>query len=165
MSHTLNESQAGTLRDKNHLGPFKIIHVSEPASSLKATLVVDNVARGPSIGGVRMAPDVSTEECFRLARAMTLKNAAADLPHGGGKAVLYGDPKMPKQEKEQLIRAMACSLAEVKQYIFAPDMGTNEECMGWVKDEIDRVLEEGLKPRSLNELRRLVDMKVLQAKS
>ena len=140
MSHTLNESQAGTLRDKNHLGPFKIIHVSEPASSLKATLVVDNVARGPSIGGVRMAPDVSTEECFRLARAMTLKNAAADLPHGGGKAVLYGDPKMPKQEKEQLIRAMACSLAEVKQYIFAPDMGTNEECMGWVKDEIDRVV-------------------------
>ena len=29
-----------------------------------------------------MAPDVSTEECFRLARAMTLKNAAADWVNG-----------------------------------------------------------------------------------
>jgi len=43
--------------------------------------VVDNVARGPSIGGLRMAPDVSTEECFRLARAMTLKNSGAGLAH------------------------------------------------------------------------------------
>lgn len=41
-----------------------------------------------------MAEDVSTQECMRLARAMTFKNAAAGLPHGGDKAVLCGDPKM-----------------------------------------------------------------------
>jgi len=69
----------------DELGPTKILHVHEPSIGLKAVLVVDNVACGPSIGGVRMAPDVSTEECFRLARAMTMKNAAAGLPHGGGK--------------------------------------------------------------------------------
>ena len=39
--------------------------------------------------------DVSVEECFRLARAMTWKNAAAGLPHGGGKSVIFGDPRMP----------------------------------------------------------------------
>jgi glutamate dehydrogenase (NAD(P)+) len=128
------------------LGPGKVIHVCEPSVALKAVLVVDNVAKGPSIGGVRMAPDVSTEECLRLARAMTLKNAAAGLPHGGGKAVLYGDPKMPKEDKERLIRALASSLREVHEYIFAPDMGTDEECMAWVKDEIGRVV--GL-PREL----------------
>lgn len=122
------------------LGPAKIIHVHEPSINLKAILVVDNIAKGPSIGGVRMAPDVSTEECFRLARAMTMKNAAAGLPHGGGKAVLYGDPKMPKEEKQQLIRALASSLRYVEEYIFAPDMGTDEECMAWVKDEIGRVV-------------------------
>lgn len=124
----------------DELGPFKIIHVHEPSVGLKAVLVVDNVAAGPSIGGIRMAVDVSTNECARLARAMTLKNAAAGLPHGGGKAVLYGDPKMPKEQKERLIRALACSLKEVEQYIFAPDMGTNEECMAWIKDEVDRVV-------------------------
>jgi glutamate dehydrogenase (NAD(P)+) len=87
-----------------------------------------------------MASDVTTEECVRLARAMTFKNAAAGLPHGGGKAILIGDPKMPMQQKEKLIRGLACALQEVEQYIFAPDMGTNEECMAWVKDEIDRVV-------------------------
>jgi glutamate dehydrogenase (NAD(P)+) len=124
----------------DEFGPFKVIEVYEPAVGLRGILVVDNVARGPSIGGVRMAPDVSVSECFRLARAMTLKNAAADLPHGGGKSVLYGDPKMPKAQKEQIVRAFACSLAEVEQYIFGPDMGTDEECMGWVKDEIGRAV-------------------------
>ena len=122
------------------IGPFKIIHVYEPSVQLKAILVVDNVARGPSIGGLRMAPDVSTEECFRLARAMTLKNAAADLPHGGGKSVMFGDPKMPKSEKEILIRSFAKALRNTEDYIFGPDMGTNEECMAWVHDEIGRAV-------------------------
>lgn len=122
------------------LGPLKIIHVHEPSINLKAILVVDNVAKGPSIGGVRMAEDVSTKECVRLARAMTFKNAAAGLPHGGGKAVLYGDPKMPQADKARLIRALAQALRHEEMYIFAPDMGTDEECMAWIRDEIGRVV-------------------------
>jgi glutamate dehydrogenase (NAD(P)+) len=124
----------------DEFGPSKIIHVHEPSIGLRAILVVDNVAKGPSIGGVRMAADVSVEECVRLARAMTFKNAAAGLPHGGGKAVLYGDPKMPRDEKQRLIRGMAQALRYAEDYIFAPDMGTDEECMAWVKDEIGRVV-------------------------
>lgn len=124
----------------DELGPNKVIHVHEPSIGLKGILVVDNVAAGPSIGGVRMAEDVSVEECARLARAMTMKNAAAGLAHGGGKAVLFGDPKMPKQRKEKLIRGFANALRDIKEYIFAPDMGTDEECMAWVKDEIGRVV-------------------------
>lgn len=122
----------------DELGPLKIIHVYEPTINLKAILVVDNVAMGPSIGGLRMASDVSTEECFRLARAMTLKNAAANLKHGGGKSVLFGDPAMDKDQKENLIRCMAKALRGEEEYIFGPDMGTNEECMAWVRDEIGR---------------------------
>jgi glutamate dehydrogenase (NAD(P)+) len=124
----------------DELGPFKIIHVYEPSIGLKAVLVVDNVARGPALGGVRMAPDVSTEECFRLARAMTLKNAAADLPYGGGKIVVYGDPKMPQEKKSQLLRALSSALRYTEEYIFAPDMGTDEICMACIKDEIGRVV-------------------------
>ncbi len=125
-------------RFADEMGPAKVIHVHEPGIGLKGILVIDNVAPGPSIGGLRMAPDVSTEECFRLARAMTLKNAAADLRHGGGKSVLYGDPRMRKEQKEQLIRAFACALEHEDNYIFGPDMGTDEECMAWIKDEINR---------------------------
>ena len=65
------------------IGPAKIVHLYDPKVQLKAVVAIDNVARGASIGGIRMAPDVSATEAFRLARAMTLKNSAAGLPHGG----------------------------------------------------------------------------------
>jgi len=125
---------------QDELGPNKIIHVYEPGVGLNGVLVVDNTAIGTSIGGTRMAPDVTVEECFRLARAMTLKNAAAGLPHGGGKSVIRGDPKMPRDQKEKIIRAFAAALAGESGYIFGPDMGTNETCMAWIYDEIGRAV-------------------------
>ncbi len=124
----------------DELGPLKVIHVQEPSCGLKAVLVVDNIAKGPSIGGIRMAPDVTTEECARLARAMTFKNAAAGLPHGGGKIVIQGDPKMDRGQKQLLLRTMASALRNEETYIFAPDMGTDEECMAWIRDEVERVV-------------------------
>ncbi len=124
----------------DEMGPAKVIHVNEPACGLKGVLVIDNVATGPSIGGLRMARDVSTVECARLARAMTLKNASAGLQHGGGKSVIYGDPKMARKEKERLVRTFAHALRHESDYIFGPDMGTDEVCMAWIKDEIGRAV-------------------------
>jgi glutamate dehydrogenase (NAD(P)+) len=129
-----------TLDWGDDLGPAKIIRIFESRSDLKGVLVVDNVACGPAIGGLRMAVDVTTPECIRLARAMTLKNAAAGLPHGGGKSVLYGDPRAPRERKQQQIRAFAHALRNETDYIFGPDMGTDETCMGWIKDEIGRAV-------------------------
>ncbi len=130
----------------NDLGPLKVVYISLPIMGLKAVVAVDNIACGQAIGGVRMAPDVTAEEACRLARAMTLKNAAAALPHGGGKAVIFADPKMPAQQKEQLIRAFAGAIASLTEYVPGPDMGTDELAMGWVHDEIQRAV--GL-PREL----------------
>ena len=127
-------------RFADDLGPLKIIHIHRPSTGLRAVVAVDNVACGPAIGGVRMAPDVSAEEAFRLARAMTLKNAAAGLPHGGGKSVIFGDPKMPASEKERLIRSFAAAIADLAEYIPGPDMGTDELAMGWIKDENGRAV-------------------------
>jgi glutamate dehydrogenase/leucine dehydrogenase len=91
-----------------------------------------------------MAPDVSATEAFRLARAMTLKNAAAGLPHGGGKSVIFADPKIAIAEKERLIRAFARGIRHLVEYIPGPDMGTDERCMAWIHDEIGRAV--GLPP-------------------
>lgn len=128
----------------DELGPARVVHLHEPTVGLKAILVVDNVAAGPAIGGVRMAPDVSLSECARLARAMTLKNAMAGLSHGGGKSVIFADPKRPEAEKQILIRAFAHAIRTEDRYIPGPDMGTNERCMAWVHDEIGRAV--GLPP-------------------
>ncbi len=135
---------SGPFRFADALGPEKIVEIYEPRIALKAIVVVDNVACGPSIGGIRMAPDVSVEECFRLARAMTLKNAAAGLAHGGGKSVIFGDPRMAVAEKERTIRAFARAIRGLTDYIPGPDMGTDERCMAWTKDEIGRAV--GLPP-------------------
>ncbi len=124
----------------DEFGPAKILHLYEPSSGLRAIVVVDNTAAGPCIGGIRLAPDVSAEEAFRLARSMTFKSAAAGLPHGGAKAVIYGDPAMPPAYKETLIRAFAHAIRDVHDYIPGPDMGTDEQCMAWVHDEIGRAI-------------------------
>ena len=129
---------ADLFEDVDALGPVRVVRVCEPSIGLRAVLVVDNVARGPAVGGLRMAQDVTVEECMRLARAMTLKNSAAGLAHGGGKSVLWGDPRMPRENKETLIRAFAYALRHEQDYIFGPDMGTDEGCMAWIKDEIGR---------------------------
>ena len=91
---------------KDAMGPLKVIHVWHPETELEGVLVIDNVAAGPSIGGLRMAPDVTVEECFRLARAMTLKNACAGLAHGGGKSVIRADSRMPRERKEATILSL-----------------------------------------------------------
>jgi glutamate dehydrogenase/leucine dehydrogenase len=137
---------ADPFRFADELGPLKILYIWRPALGLKAVVAVDNIACGPAIGGVRMAADATAEEASRLARAMTLKNAAAGLPHGGGKSVIIADPKMPLHDKERLIRGFAAAIADLADYIPGPDMGTDELAMGWVRDETGRAL--GL-PREL----------------
>jgi glutamate dehydrogenase (NAD(P)+) len=122
------------------LGPERVVLAREPAAGLEAILVVDNTAAGPAIGGVRMAPDVTVEEVARLARAMTFKNAAAGLPHGGGKAGIVADPAMSRSDKLGLLRAFAHAIRHQVDYIPGPDMGTTEECMAVVHDEIGRVV-------------------------
>lgn len=122
------------------LGPEKIVHIHQSAPGLKAIVVVDNSAAGPAIGGTRMAPDATVEECVRLARAMTLKNAAAGLAHGGAKSVILGDPAMPKADKEQVIRAFGAAIRTMSDYIPGPDMGTDEQAMAWVKSETGRAV-------------------------
>ena len=121
-------------------GPYQVLHIYRPNSGLKAIVVVDNIDRGPAIGGTRMALDVSLQECARLARAMTFKNAAADLPHGGAKSVIFADPAMPAADKELLIRNFACAIADVASYIPGPDMGTNEQAMAWIHNEMGRAV-------------------------
>ncbi|MBX3023740.1 Glu/Leu/Phe/Val dehydrogenase [bacterium] len=120
------------------LDAAKTVLIRDRREGLEAMVVVDDVACGPSIGGIRMAPDVTLEEVARLARAMTLKNAAAGLPHGGGKAGIVADPLMPAEKKERLVRAFGRAIRGLDEYIPGPDMGTDERCMAYLHDEIGR---------------------------
>lgn len=126
-------------RFADEFGPEKIVYIYEPRCNLKGIVVIDNSSIGPAIGGIRMTPNVTTEEVFRLARAMTWKNALAGIPHGGGKAGIIADSRaITPEQKEILIRQFARGIEKLNEYIPGPDMGTDETCMAWVRDEIRR---------------------------
>lgn len=73
---------------------------ADEKSGLKCIIAVHSTARGPAAGGCRMWPYASSEEALvdalRLSRAMSYKNAMADLELGGGKSVIIGDSRTQK---------------------------------------------------------------------
>ncbi len=120
-------------------GPEKVVYIYEPRCNLRGIVVIDNTSIGPAIGGIRMTPTVNAEEVFRLARAMTWKNALAGIPHGGGKAGIIADSRsITPERKETLIRQFARGIESLTGYIPGPDMGTDETAMAWVRDETGR---------------------------
>ncbi len=117
---------------------MKVLHLHSSKAGLDAFVVVDNVALGPAVGGVRVRPRVGVEEVQRLARTMTLKNSIAGLPHGGGKAGISLDPSSP--EKKKVFQAFAALTESLNEYIPGPDMGSDEECMAWIYEETGRAV-------------------------
>jgi len=114
------------------IGPEKILQLYDPKTGMKGILVVDSTKRGPGKGGTRMSLSVSIEEVSRLARAMTLKNAMADLPFGGAKSGIIADSKtLTREKKAELVKAFAESLKQVSPsiYVGAPDIAMAEDEM------------------------------------
>lgn len=122
----------------DEFGPEKVMHFYSPELGLRGILVVDNTAIGPAIGGIRMVTDLTTEEVFRLARAMTLKNSIAGIPHGGAKGGIIGDPMAPN--KHEMIRAYAEFLRPHHDYIPGPDMGLDEHSMAIILRQTGRAI-------------------------
>jgi glutamate dehydrogenase (NAD(P)+) len=94
-------------------------------------LVVDNVAMGlPSMGGIRLSPEVTPAAIHNLARGMTLKNAAADLPYGGGKSGIVASTNLSPAEHTAVVRGFAHLIRRyVRLYNPGPDVGTNDQDM------------------------------------
>lgn len=121
------------------LGPRLVVCMWDEDSPLEVGgfLVVDNLAMGhPSMGGIRMLPDVTPAVIHNLARGMTLKNAAADLPYGGGKAGIVADYDLSPEIHREVVRAFAHLLSRYKDiYLPGPDVGTNDADMGIIAIE------------------------------
>ena len=123
----------------DELGPAKVVFLHSCAG-VDAVVVVDNVALGAAIGGVRMRLSVTASEVARLARAMTMKNALAGLPPGGGKAGIAAPPGLAPVAHERVMRAFGRAIEQLTDYIPGPDMGTSETSMAFVHDEIGRAV-------------------------
>ncbi len=115
------------------LGPKLVVCVWDESAAIEVGgyLVVDNLAMGsPSMGGIRMLPEITPADIHNLARGMTLKNAAANLPFGGGKAGIVADPGLPGEARTELVRRFARLIRRYRDiYVPGPDVGTNDADM------------------------------------
>jgi leucine dehydrogenase len=100
----------------------------DEATGLKTIIAVHSTARGPAAGGCRMwaypTAEAALEDALRLSRAMSYKNAVADIDHGGGKAVIIGDSKT--QKSPALFEAFGRAVDQVGgRYWTAEDVGVS----------------------------------------
>lgn len=105
----------------------QIVFCHDADSGLQAIIAVHNTHRGAALGGCRMWPYLNEEEALRdalrLSRGMTYKSALANLPLGGGKAVIIGDPRRDKT-REKLLALGKFIERLAGAYITAEDSGT-----------------------------------------
>lgn len=122
--HTLFHSEQG--------GHEQVVLCQDRATGLKAVIAIHSTALGPALGGTRFYPYASEAEAvtdaLNLARGMSYKNAMAGLDHGGGKAVIIGDPASRDQggvKTEELLLAYGRFVASLGgRYVTACDVGT-----------------------------------------
>ncbi|GGU95181.1 valine dehydrogenase [Streptomyces albospinus] len=117
--HTLFRTEQG--------GHEQVVLCQDRASGLKAVIAIHSTALGPALGGTRFHAYASEEEAvldaLNLSRGMSYKNALAGLDHGGGKAVIIGDPDLIKTE--ELLLAYGRFVASLGgRYVTACDVGT-----------------------------------------
>jgi len=127
------------MRKEDEYGFEKIVEVYDEKTGMQGVCVIHNTARGLGKGGIRMVPDITTEEVMGLARAMTWKNAMADIPFGGAKSgIKANDKELTPEQKEAVVRAFARKIAELMpgQYIAGPDMNMTEVEMDEMADEL-----------------------------
>lgn len=99
---------------------------SDEPSGLKAVIAIHSTALGPSSGGTRMWDYADSSsmltDVLRLSQGMSYKNAMASIPHGGGKAVIWGNSKTDKSEA--LFRAFGRAVESLQgRYWTAEDVG------------------------------------------
>jgi len=118
-----------TLFDSPAFEGHESVHAfSDEKTGLKCIIAVHSTARGPAAGGCRMWPyasaELALEDALRLSRAMSFKNAMADLELGGGKAVIIGDSRT--QKTPALFEAVgACVETLGGRYWTAEDVGVS----------------------------------------
>jgi len=111
---------------------------SDSASGLRSVIAIHSTARGPAAGGCRMFPyadeQAAIDDALRLSRAMSHKNAVADLDLGGGKAVIIGDPRTVKSGP--LFEAFGRSVERLGgRYWSAEDVGVSPDDLAHARKE------------------------------
>jgi leucine dehydrogenase len=122
----------------------QVVALSDPACGLSGFIVIHDTSRGPAAGGIRIyryaSEDAALDDGFRLARAMTFKAAAADLPVGGGKIVLMDSDAL---RREEALKAVGRALEVLGgRFLAGRDVGVPVADGAWVRSETSFMVDE-----------------------
>lgn len=119
-------------------GHESVHHFFDATTGLRAIIAIHSTTLGPAAGGCRMWNYATSDDAFidalRLSEGMSYKNAMADLPLGGGKAVIWGNSKTDKSP--ELFRALGRAIATLNgKYWSAEDVGVSVHDMAHAAEE------------------------------
>ncbi len=112
--------------------------INDASTGLRAIIAIHSTALGPAAGGCRRWSYASNADALtdalRLSRGMTYKNAVAELPFGGGKAVILAGDDAPKTP--ELLTAFGRAVDSLSgRYVTAEDVGMSVDDMRHVQQQ------------------------------
>lgn len=110
-------------------GYERVIAFSDAATGLHGFLAIHSTTLGPAVGGTRVWSYSNEEDALadalRLSRAMTYKAALAELPVGGGKAVIVSHAGLKRAAGFEGFGEFVESLGG--RFRTGPDLGVTDE--------------------------------------
>ena len=127
-------------------GAEQVLFSHDARTGTRSVIVAHDTTLGPALGGVRMHAyadeETALSDALRLARAMTLKAAAAGLDLGGGWSVILGDPARDKTE--EVLRAHGRFIASLGgRFIPVNDVGTTQADIKVLASETSPACDSG----------------------
>lgn len=127
-------------------GHEAVLLSAEPAAGYRGIIAIHSTVLGPAAGGTRVWPYATEAEAIvdalRLSRGMTLKNAMAGIPMGGGKSVIIADARTI--DREAVFRAHGRAIHRLGgRYITGEDVGTTVADMEFIAAETPHVAGRG----------------------
>lgn len=131
-----------------HADDFEqIIYCNDNNVGLRAIIAIHSTALGPAVGGCRMWNYANENEAIydvlRLSKGMTYKAAISGLNWGGGKSIIWGDPKsdqMGGKTREMLERFGDYVERLGGNYITAKDVGIGSDDLRTIKNKTRHIL-------------------------
>lgn len=113
-------------------GHEEVHFLADKATGYRGLIAIHDSTLGPACGGTRMwayaDSTAALTDALRLSRGMSYKNAMAELPLGGGKAVIIGDAR--SQKTKALMQAHGRAVDSLDgRYVTAMDVGMTEDDM------------------------------------
>ncbi|MFQ5927352.1 MAG: Glu/Leu/Phe/Val dehydrogenase [Terriglobia bacterium] len=131
----MRANSSNTVEQRAVEGHEQVIAFQNRATGLRGFLAIHDTTLGPALGGMRLWRYASEEEALadalRLSRAMTYKAALAELPCGGGKAVILSHPGLKRSEAFEAFGGVVESLGG--RFFTGRDVGITDEDLAAVR--------------------------------